>query len=274
MTKSLSQLVRRPGPALLGTLGVAKEFQALDFARGLPAPPADSPRLDRSEAGNPLWDYFEANATGPGIVKWRHYFEIYHRHLRKFVGREARIVEIGVYSGGSLGMWRSYLGDKTQIVGIDIDPVCKVYENDYTKIVIGDQEDRSFWRKFWAETGPVDILLDDGGHTHEQQIATLEECLPNIRPGGVFICEDIHRSWNLFTPYLNGLNRSMHEWTPAPKSDSAAELVDMDITASPFQSQIHSMHLYPYIAVIEKHERPFTHLAVSRRGTEWQPIQF
>ncbi len=50
---------------------------------------------------NPLRDYFEANREGPGIWRWQHYFDIYHRHFARFVGREVNVLEIGVYSGGS-----------------------------------------------------------------------------------------------------------------------------------------------------------------------------
>src|SRR4051812_8731031 len=56
---------------------------------------------------NPLRASFDAVTSGPGVWKWLHYFDIYHRHLERFVGKPVTIVEIGVYSGGSLSMWRS-----------------------------------------------------------------------------------------------------------------------------------------------------------------------
>ena len=34
--------------------------------------------------------------------------------------------------------------------------------------------------------------LTMAGHTPEQQIVTLEEMLPHLRPGGVYLCEDVH----------------------------------------------------------------------------------
>jgi hypothetical protein len=61
------------------------------------------------------------------------------------------------------------------------------------KIFIGDEEDRKFWRRFKAEVPAVDIVIDDGGHQTQQQVVTLEELLPHLRPGGVYICED---SWD------------------------------------------------------------------------------
>src|SRR5450432_1099775 len=69
---------------------------------------------------NPLQSYFDGITEGPGVWKWRHYFEIYHRHLHKFVGRDVTVVEVGVYSGGSLPMWRNYFGNGCRIHGVDI----------------------------------------------------------------------------------------------------------------------------------------------------------
>ena len=74
--------------------------------------------------------FFESNLEGPGIHKWTHYFDIYHNHLSRFIGREISIVEIGVQSGGSLRMWRHYFGPNCRIFGIDVDPNCKAFEND------------------------------------------------------------------------------------------------------------------------------------------------
>src|SRR5262245_59659947 len=50
-----------------------------------------------NEPPNALREYFECHRNGRGIWKWMHYFDIYHRHLSKFVGREVHIVEIGIF---------------------------------------------------------------------------------------------------------------------------------------------------------------------------------
>src|SRR5262245_19556515 len=73
---------------------------------------------------NPLWRYFQAHTEWRGLHKWIHYFEIYHRHLAKFVGKEVRVVEVGIQSGGSLEMWMDYFGAGCRITGIDIDAEC------------------------------------------------------------------------------------------------------------------------------------------------------
>jgi len=63
-----------------------------------------------------LEQFFDAN-TGPGLWKWRHYFTIYDKHLSRFRGTDAKLIEIGIFSGGGLLMWRHYLGPKATIAG-------------------------------------------------------------------------------------------------------------------------------------------------------------
>lgn len=196
-------------------------------------------------------------------MKWAHYFDIYHRHFNKFVGKEVNILEIGIYGGGSLGMWRDYFGPKCRIYGVDIKEECKVYENEYTKIFIGDQADRKFWERFKASVPAIDILIDDGGHQAEQQIVTLEEMLPYISPGGVYFCEDIQRAHNDFISYMQGLVTNLN---------SVVQLSELAARPTEFQSWIRSIHFYPYIAVIEKSESSEEKFIVLKQGTEWQPF--
>jgi hypothetical protein len=211
---------------------------------------------------NPLREYYNSVTTGPGVWKWEHYLDVYHRHLQKFIGQACHIAEVGVYSGGSLKMWMEYFGSRATIYGIDCQPACKAYENDLTRIFIGDQGSRSFWRDFKEQVPQLDALIDDGGHLPEQQIVTLEEILPHLRPGGVFICEDIAGERNHFSAYLHGLNSSLN----AHNMETATLL-----KTTALQSAIASVHFYPFIVVVEKRKDAPCHLHAPKRGMEWQP---
>src|ERR1019366_716162 len=103
---------------------------------------------------------------------------IYERHLQRFVGREIHIVEVGIFSGGSLPMWLEYFRAGGHIYGIDIEEACRAYAGDRIEIHIGDQADPTFWAKFLRGVPRVDVLIDDGGHEAHQQIATLKATLP------------------------------------------------------------------------------------------------
>ena len=215
---------------------------------GRPFPVADVP--------NPLLTYFDAHTEGPGIWKLRHYFDVYHRHFSKFVGRDVHVVEIGVYSGGSLNMWKEYFGERSHIHGVDIQEACKAYEDDRVSIHIGDQADPEFWRRFREEVPDVDIVIDDGGHLVHQQVASLEALLPHLRPGGVYMCEDVGGIHNRFQAYVSGLSRNLAS----------------SFDATGFNQVVHSVHHYPFAIVLERQPDRVEGFEQGRHGTQWEPF--
>lgn len=222
--------------------------------------------VSRGDAENPLEAYFRAHTEGRGIWKWLHYFDLYHRHLHRFVGREVHVVEVGIYSGGSLDMWKHYFGPGCRLYGVDIEPACRVYEDENTRVFIGDQADRAFWQGFKRDVPKVDVLIDDGGHHPEQQIATLEEMLPHLQPGGVYVCEDVHGTQNGFSAYVRGMVDDLNAQSGPPIQET------LGFSATPFQRAIHSVHFYPFVCVVERHADPPEALVAPKHGTEWQPF--
>jgi Methyltransferase domain len=234
-----------------------------------------STRMDHAEPGtgrparNTLETFFDARTTGPGIWKWRHYFEIYERHFGRFVGRAPHVLEVGIYSGGSLDMWKHYFGLGTTLYGVDIEPACKAYEDGQIQVFIGDQADPTFWRAFKRQVPLLDIVIDDGGHEAPQQITTLEAVLPHLRPGGVYLCEDISSRGNSFSAYVARLTDHLNAY------DWQHDLTDPErrLTARPttFQRAVDSIHVYPFVVVIER-ARTEVELVAPKHGTQWQPF--
>ena len=111
----------------------------------------------------------------------------------------------------------------------------------------------------------MDIVIDDGGHQPFQQLITLEELLPHIRAGGVYLCEDIHGG---IASYVHGLAHKLNDVR------SSREIEDEGIVCSttPFQQAVASVHLYPFIAIIEKCTNPMRTWAGPRHGSQWQPF--
>jgi hypothetical protein len=225
-----------------------------------PRPPEPS-----APADNPLKSLFESRQTGRGVWKWDHYFDIYHRHFSKLVGGAVNVLEVGVYSGGSLEMWRDYFGPKCLVYGVDIEERCRSYENEYTKIFIGDQADRGFWKAFREQVSNLDVVVDDGGHQTEQQIVTFEELLPCLRPGGIYLCEDVHGIHNGFAAYLQGFVNNLNSVMPYDSNEA--------ISPSEVQAWIGSVHFYPYVTVVEKADLPVRRFIAPKHGTEWQPLR-
>jgi len=217
--------------------------------------------LDDVDIRNPLVEYIEGYSEGPGVFKWNHYLNIYHQYLKKFINRKVSIVEVGVYSGGSLTMWRNYLGESCTVYGVDILEDCKKFENEYIKIFIGDQGDESLWNRIIDEASCIDILIDDGSHHSDDQIVTFEKAFSFLSPGGVFICEDIHGTGHPFLAYLQGLLRNLH-------ASSVGGAIS-GVETSPIQAWMKGIHFYPYMVVIEKSEYPNELLVTQKKGSFW-----
>ena len=232
---------------------------------------------------NHLRNYFENNDKRL-INKYNHYFDVYERHFNKYRGKKATIVEIGVFQGGSLQMWRDYFGNEATIWGLDIDPDCKKLEENDTHILIGSQEDPNFLNSILEKIGPIDILIDDGGHTQNQQIVSFEVLFKHIKEDGVYLCEDVHTSY--MNVYGGGHQRkgTYIEYTKnlidkvnAHHSEESSLVVD-DFTRS-----ANSIHFYDSIVVIEKAKmvspsskmtghRSFEYIAVKK--TFFEKVQY
>jgi len=153
----------------------------------------------QDQSQNPLianLGIFKAYQQSPYLsLKHSAYFQVYEELLSQYRGKSITFVEVGVLNGGSLFMWRNFFGPQARIIGIDFNPLAKRWEQDGFEIHIGSQSSPNFWKTFFSEVGPVDVLLDDGGHTNEQQIVTTHEAIPFIKDGGLLLVEDVHASY-------------------------------------------------------------------------------
>jgi hypothetical protein len=127
--------------------------------------------------------------------KHSNYFSVYDSLLENYKNKKIVFVEVGVMNGGSLFMWKNYCGDQARIIGVDLNPSAKKWEEYGFEIHIGSQSDEAFWNDFYSKVGDIDILLDDGGHTNQQQITTVEKSIAHIKDGGLIIVEDVHTSY-------------------------------------------------------------------------------
>lgn len=127
--------------------------------------------------------------------KYEKYFFIYEELFKKYKNKDITFVEIGIYNGGSLDIWRKYFSKNSRIIGIDLNPECKKFRKDGVEIFIGNQSDPNFWNDFFKQAGKVDIILDDGGHTNLDQIMTVVSTTNKINDGGILVVEDTHGSY-------------------------------------------------------------------------------
>jgi hypothetical protein len=202
---------------------------------------------------NPLRRYFRRN-SGRLIHKWMHYFDIYDRHFSAYRFKPVTVVEFGVSHGGSLQMWKKYFGRSARIIGVDIDPRCAALGGPGIEIVIGDQGDRDFLTALRDRIGPIDVLIEDGGHTMVQQTATFEVFWPSIRTCGVYLVEDLHTSYwdeygggykkpGTFIEYAKALIDQLNAWHARPGDG---------LTPDEYSRSIGGMHVYDSIIVFDK----------------------
>jgi len=94
-----------------------------------------------------------------------------------------RVLEVGVFRGASIRAWR-HLADPVEVVGIDRNPcpgipVLRCIAPDF-----GPALEQLQGQQF-------DLIIDDGSHQVPHQVAAIEQLSPLLRPGGLFVVEDI-----------------------------------------------------------------------------------
>jgi hypothetical protein len=189
------------------------------------------------------------------------YLGIYEKYFAQKRLDVKVFVEIGVLNGASLKVWEEYFPNAI-IYGIDINPECKQYENNRTKILIGDQNDDEFLDRLAKEIPKIDILLDDGSHITKHQIKTFNYLYKNITENGLYIIEDLRNSYEEFfnehdvrkiwpsmdlnkkEDTLKNYRKDFNEW-------SFQMIKDLDFHNE--NTNLFSIHYYPMIMIFENY---------------------
>ena len=138
------------------------------------------------------------------------YLRHYWSHFRDIRDGARRVVEIGVQTDRSIRMWEEFF-PKAEILGIDIDPRCKVFEGGRRRVFIGDQLDTAFLERFAAETGGgFDVVIDDGLHTAEAILTSFSVLFPALAPRGIYAVEDLIHSEGVVEFFASLAHRVNH----------------------------------------------------------------
>lgn len=121
-----------------------------------------------------------------------YYNGVYDKAFAPYKDNSSLIVEIGVDRGNSIQIWEKYF--KCKVIGLDVDS--NILSKDYGKCTVMkcDQASVDDLNAIKPTIMGADIILDDGSHiTGHQQVtfAMLFEC---VRPGGIYVIEDLHTS--------------------------------------------------------------------------------
>jgi hypothetical protein len=127
--------------------------------------------------------------SGP---KTHDYLRKYEFFLRPWRELEFTFLELGVFKGASLRTWSEYF-TKAEIVGVDIDPLVKEFDTGRARVLIGDLSKNDFLESLLALNPKV--VLDDASHWWPDQLRALFTFYPKLQPGGLYIIEDVHTSF-------------------------------------------------------------------------------
>ena len=128
------------------------------------------------------------------------YHRFYDIFLQPMKNHKFHLLELGVNKLGSLLMWTSYFKN-AKIFGFD-----KGKELDLTfikpeikkniKLIRGDHSKIEDLKNLVKITGKCKLIIDDGSHVPEHQLLNFNYLFKHcLKPGGVYIIEDIETSY-------------------------------------------------------------------------------
>ena len=153
------------------------------------------------EFGNDRGDVYKEGKPGNG------YTEIYGPLFEEGIEETKKVLELGAHKGQGLLMWQEYFPN-AEIYGMEIlesnnlwkAPEGPSYTEKDTRVHVmvgncGKKEDLD--RLIEKYGGDFDIIIDDCGHLSDQQQFSMAYLFPFLKPGGIYIIEDLN------APYVN-----------------------------------------------------------------------
>jgi len=153
--------------------------------------------------------------------KWESYLRVYEQWFAPYRAGEIALLEIGVQNGGSVQIWAQYFEYAKSIVGCDINSRCAAlkFEDPRIRLVVGDVNVTSTRRAIQEHAAQFDIIIDDGSHTSSDIISTFKYFYPWLKPGGLYVVEDLHCSY--WRKWGGGL------WKPGSAMEFFKDLADV-----------------------------------------------
>ncbi len=127
--------------------------------------------------------------------QWHSYIENFYSKTFANKQHTARnVLEVGIYTGGSLKLWRDYFVNAT-VFGIDTrsTDLLSEFTLSFNELrmyqIYGDAYSDELVQSL--KNNYYDIIIDDGPHTIESQCMFAQKYFDKLKPGGYFVCEDI-----------------------------------------------------------------------------------
>ncbi|MCH9626424.1 MAG: 8-demethyl-8-alpha-L-rhamnosyl tetracenomycin-C 2'-O-methyltransferase [Chlamydiales bacterium] len=228
-------------------------------------PPAISyERVDDSE-----YRYLDQLACQAGTdksSKGHNYTRVYAKYFSSLKNKPIKFLEIGIYKGESVTLWENYFPN-AELHFIDIEQ-WKGPPPKRAHFHVADQESSAGLHRFLQSAGGAfDLIIDDGGHTMNQQITSFVHLFPALKSGGIYVIEDLHTSY--WTEYGGGGSTAFPKSSTGSAIEFLKEMIDdvnyvgaktgfasfakaRSIDLTYYQKNIESMHFYDSLCFIIK----------------------
>lgn len=225
------------------------------------------------ESVNATYKKLDKLAVDAGTDKsslFHNYTKVYAKLFDELQDKPIKFLEIGIYKGSSVKMWEGFFvnGD---LHFIDKTNEYLEYYTNKSKFFFLDQASERDLQKFIQEVGgDFDVIIDDGGHTMQQQITSFNVLFPYVKSGGIYVIEDLATSyWKAYgglgslerprasrystTEMLKRLIDDLNYYT-ARKAIAGFDNLEASFKESltPYQKSIESITFYPNLCILIK----------------------
>jgi hypothetical protein len=127
---------------------------------------------------------------------WAHqYLHVYEALFEPVRSRVSSMLELGIWEGHSLRMWRDYFA-KATVYGVDVSDARCGQMDDEDRIVVAFRD--GYTIDAVAAFGDItfDVIIDDGPHSLESQMFCAQHYSSLLAKRGILVIEDIpHPDW-------------------------------------------------------------------------------
>ena len=129
------------------------------------------------------------------------YLELYQNLLESKKLSAKHVLEVGIYSGGSIKLWSDFFPNAT-VYGMDIEDGHRIQSDIVGKpniILLTSTDaysDEVFSKEILGRNIKFDFMLDDGPHTYESMVRFIHLYSQVMTDDGILVIEDVqHIDW-------------------------------------------------------------------------------
>lgn len=198
--------------------------------------------------------------------KQDNYMQVYESYLGKKKDQALRLLELGIFEGHSMQIWREYMPNAT-LVGLDMNPRPARFPTDNNSFFVqAEQSDpKALAKTLQLAGGQFDIIIDDASHIGFWTKASFSNLfMSGLKRGGLYVIEDygapLMENWYDGHPYdISEKNEDVNTKTFDSYNYGMIgvikQIMDHLVVAPEFLKQkfpVSHMDIYPHIALVYK----------------------